>query len=135
MRGRIKSFLRRIFRWITGRPTKSPSVGRIRKVLSTSGMRQKQGFAPGIWSIKANSFTDAYRLLLLLGRQDGLTCMKIGGHIRYHMLLPDDSGYIILSDRVGHRSNTLAVMLFYVDMIPEIKEIRFRHPSESVFVK
>ncbi len=130
MRSRVKNFLRRIFRWITGRPTNSPSVGRIRRVLSKSGMRQKQGYAPGIWSIKADSFTDAYRLLLLLGRQEGLTCIKIGGHICYRMLLPDDSGYIILSDRVGHRSNTLAVMSFYVDMIPVIKEIRFRHPSD-----
>ncbi len=127
MRGWIKVFLRRIFRWITGRPTSSPSVVRIRKVLSTSRMRQKRGFAPGIWNIKADSFTDAYRLLLLLGRQEGLTYIKIGGHICYRMLLPDDSGYIILSDSVGHRSNTLAVMSFYVDMIPEIKEIRFRH--------
>ncbi len=124
MSGRIKSFLRRISGWITGRP--ALSVERIRNVLSTSGMRQKRGFAPGIWSVKADSFAEAYRLLLLLGRQDGLTCVKIGGHICYRMLLPDDSGYIILSDRVGHRSNTLAVMLFYVDMIPDIKEIRFR---------
>ncbi len=124
MRGRIKKILRRLSGWITGRP--SPSAERIRRVLSKSGMRQKQGYAPGIWSIKADSFTDAYRLLLLLGRQDGLTSMKIGGHTLYRMLLSDDSGYIILSDRVGHRSNTLAVMLFYVDMIHDIKEIRFR---------
>lgn len=106
-------------------PAPHPCIGRIRMVLSRSGIRRWKGRAPGVWYVKAKDFTDAYRLLLRLGKQEGLACIKRGGHIRYRLTLPDKSGCIMLSDRVGHRRNTLAVMVFDVTEMSEIKEIRF----------
>lgn len=79
-----------------------------------------------MWYIKAESFTDAYRLLLRLGRQEQLVCLKRGGRVRYRLNLPDGNGNVTLTDKVGNRRNTLAVMSFCVPEIPEIREIRLR---------
>lgn len=107
-------------------------IKQVRLVLSKTGIRQWKGRTPGVWYVKNGSFTDAYRLLLRLGKQEGMAYIKRGGHVRYRLTLPENKGCIILSDRVGHRRNTSAVMLFDIEGIPEIKEIRFLSPANEI---
>ena len=140
MKNKIIGFLKRIFGKITKRPENkktpvrdvsetgtaepSPCIVRIRRVLSDTVIRPVPGNASGVWYIKAESFTDAYRLRL--GRQEQLVCLKRGGRVRYRLNLPDGNGNVTLTDKVGNRRNTLAVMSFFVPQIPEIREIRLR---------
>lgn len=142
MKNKIIGFLKRIFGKITKRPENkktpvrdvsetgtaepSPCIVRIRRILSDTVIRPVPGNASGVWYIKAESFTDAYRLLLRLGRQEQLVCLKRGGRVRYRLNLPDGNGNVTLTDKVGNRRNTLAVMSFCVPEIPEIREIRLR---------
>lgn len=153
MKLKIINFLRSVRRWLSnhcGRkeapqpaapepPASGPDVSdtppcvkRIGQVLEKSGIRRRKGKTPGIWYIKFESFTDAYRLLLRLGNQEGLVCIKSGGYVRYRLNLPDNNGNITLSDRVGYRQDTLAVMLFHIAKMPEIKEIRFQSLPDRV---
>lgn len=106
-------------------------VKRIGQTLRELEIRRRKGQCPDIWHIKSESFTDAYRLLLRLGNQDGLACLRNGGHVRYRLNLPDNNGHIILSERVGNRRDTLAVMLFHIVKMPEIKELRFLNPPDK----
>lgn len=107
-------------------------IKRVRLVLSKTGMRPRKGRTPGVWYVKNGGFTDAYRLLLHLGKQEGLAYIKRGGHVRYRLTLPENKGCIILSDRAGYRRCTSAVMLFDIEEIPEIKEIRFLSPANEI---
>ena len=106
-------------------------VKRIGQTLRKLGIRRRKGQCPGIWHIESESFTDAYRLLLRLGNQDGLVCLRNGGHVHYRLNLPDNNGHIILSEHVGNRRDTLAVMLFHIVKMPEIKELRFLNSPDK----
>ena len=101
-------------------------ISRIRRILSESGMRPLRGNLQGTWYIRTASFNDAYRLLLRLGWQEGLSCSRKGGHIIYRLVLPSGYGSITLSDTGGSRGKDLAVMTLNISGIPDIKEIRFR---------
>ena len=101
-------------------------ISRIRRILSESGMRPLRGNLQGTWYIRTASFNDAYRLLLRLGWQEGLSCSRKGGHIIYRLVLPSGYGSITLSDTGRSRGKDLAVMTLNISGIPDIKEIRFR---------
>ena len=101
-------------------------ISRIRRILSESGMRPLRGNLQGTWYIRTASFNEAYRLLLRLGWQEGLSCSRKGGHIVYRLVLPSDYGSITLSDTGISRRKDLAVMTLNISGIPDIKEIRFR---------
>ena len=101
-------------------------ISRIRRILSESGMRPLRGNQQGTWYIRTASFNDAYRLLLRLGWQEGLSCSRKGGHIIYRLVLPSGYGSITLSDTGRSRGKDLAVMTLNISGIPDIKEIRFR---------
>ena len=139
---RIIGFLKRVFgrrtcnteskaAQVTAVPEKEITVrtsciSRIRRILSESGMRPLRGNLQGTWYIRTASFNDAYRLLLRLGWQEGLSCSRKGGHILYKLVLPSGYGSITLSDTGGSRRKDLAVMTLNVSGITDIKEIRFR---------
>lgn len=139
---RIIGFLKRVFgrrtcnteskaAQVTAVPEKEITVrtsciSRIRRILSESGMRPLRGNLQGTWYIRTASFNDAYRLLLRLGRQEGLSCSRKGGHIIYRLVLPSGYGSITLSDTGISRRKDLAVMTLNISGIPDIKEIRFR---------
>lgn len=101
-------------------------ISRIRRILSESGMRPLRGNLQGTWYIRTASFNDAYRMLLRLGWQEGLSCSRKGGHIIYRLVLPSGYGSITLSDTGRSRGKDLAVMTLNISGIPDIKEIRFR---------
>ncbi len=109
-----------------------PCVKRIRSVLSCSGVRQRKGSAQGVWTVKAKSFTDAYRFLLRMCDPSLVRTVRQAGYVKYRAELPGGEGSILLSDRVGKRKNTLAVMTFRVRSMPEIRELRFCMRSESL---
>lgn len=139
---RIIGFLKRVFgrkvgntekkaAQVTSVPEKEITVrasciSRIRRVLSESDMQPLRSNQQGTWYIRTASFNDAYRLLLCLGWQEGLSCSRKGGHIVYRLVFPSDYGSITLSDTGISRRKDLAVMTFNVSGIPDIKEIRFR---------
>ena len=139
---RIRGFLKRVFgrkvgnteseaAQVTAVPEKEITVrtsciSRIRRVLNESGMQPLRGNQQGTWYIRTASFNDAYRLLLRLGWQEGLSCSRKGGHIVYRLVLPSGYGSITLSDTGGSRRKDIAVMTLNVSGIPDIKEIRFR---------
>lgn len=100
-------------------------VRRMKKVLAWSGLRQRRGNAPGIWSVEVENFADAYRFMLKICDRNHIKSIRQGGHVRYMATLPDGEGNILLSERVGNRKNALAVMTFTVKRMTEIKEIRF----------
>lgn len=101
-----------------------PCVQRIRRLLDMPGIRQRRG-VPGVWQVQADSFTDAYRMLLRFCNYRYIRTIKQAGHIRYKAVLPGGEGTVLLSGRVGNRRNTVAVMTFSVGRLPEIREIRF----------
>lgn len=103
---------------------------RIRRVLDGSGMRRKRG-AEGVWITKAEKFVDAYRLMLRLCSPRYVRCVRQAGHICYKIQLPDSGGSILLHDRTGNRKGTVAVMIFSVRQLPDIKEIRFSSIEKS----
>lgn len=122
-------WIKGLFGKITGRQDAVPDtpelfLRRIRRVLDCSGIRQKRGSA-GVWIAKAGDFTDAYRFMLRLCAPRYVRCVRQAGHVRYKAVLPDGEGSILLSDRVGNRQNTVAVMKFSVGRLTEWKEIRF----------
>lgn len=139
---RIIGFLKRVFgrrtcnteskaAQVTAVPEKEITVrtsciSRIKRILSESGMRPLRGNLQGTWYIRTASFNDAYRLLLRLGWQEGLSCSRKGGHILYKLVLPSGYGSITLSDTGRSRGKDLAVMTLNVSGITDIKEIRFR---------
>ena len=139
---RIIGFLKRVFgrrtcnteskaAQVTAVPEKESTVmtsciSRIKRILSESGMRPLRGNLQGTWYIRTASFNDAYRLLLRLGWQEGLSCSRKGGHILYRLVLPSGYGSITLSDTGRSRGKDLAVMTLNISGIPDIKEIRFR---------
>lgn len=139
---RIIGFLKRVFgrrtcnteskaAQVTAVPEKEITVrtsciSRIKRILSESGMRPLRGNLQGTWYIRTASFNDAYRLLLRLGWQEGLSCSRKGGHIIYRLVLPSGYGSITLSDTGRSRGKDLAVMTLNISGIPDIKEIRFR---------
>lgn len=139
---RIIGFLKRVFgrrtcnteskaAQVTAVPEKEITVrtsciSRIKRILSESGMRPLRGNLQGTWYIRTASFNDAYRLLLRLGWQEGLSCSRKGGHIIYRLVLPSGYGSITLSDTGRSRGKDLAVMTLNVSGITDIKEIRFR---------
>lgn len=139
---RIIGFLKRVFgrrtcnteskaAQVTAVPEKEITVrtsciSRIKRILSESGMRPLRGNLQGTWYIRTASFNDAYRLLLRLGWQEGLSCSRKGGHILYRLVLPSGYGSITLSDTGRSRGKDLAVMTLNISGIPDIKEIRFR---------
>lgn len=103
-----------------------PCVQRIKNVLRGSGMRQRRGCTPGVWTVKVKNFADAYRFLLRMCDCKYICTIRQAGHVRYRVELPDGEGNIFLSDRVGNRKNVVAVMTFRMNGMPEIKEIWFR---------
>ena len=139
---RIIGFLKRVFgrrtcnteskaAQVTAVPEKEITVrtsciSRIKRILSESGMRPLRGNLQGTWYIRTASFNEAYRLLLRLGWQEGLSCSRKGGHIIYRLVLPSGYGSITLSDTGRSRGKDLAVMTLNISGIPDIKEIRFR---------
>lgn len=139
---RIIGFLKRVFgrrtcstesetAKVTAVPEKEITVrtsciSRIRRVLSESGMQSLRGNQQGTWYIRTASFNDAYRLLLRLGWQEGLSYSRKGGHIIYRLVLPSGYGSITLSDTGRSRGKDIAVMTLDVSCISDIKEIRFR---------
>lgn len=149
MKQKIICFLKSIWEWLSdhcGRkrtppptapgpsaagPDVPPCVKHIGQVLAGAEIRRRRGKASGIRYINCESFTDAYRFLLRLGCQEGLVCTKKGGHICYRLDLPDNGGHVILSERVGNRRDTLAVMLFHIAGMPEIKELRFQSRQDK----
>lgn len=105
-----------------GLPVPLPSsLLRIRRILDSSGVRRRRGGAPGVWITKADDFSGAYRFMLRLCAPKHIVCIRQAGHIRYKALLPDGEGSILLSDRVGNRKDTVAVMTFAVGKLPEIR--------------
>lgn len=122
---RVKGLFGKIFRRQDSIPdTLEMVLYRIRNVLDCSGIRQKRG-AEGVWITKAENFMDAYRFMLRLCAPRYVRCVRQAGHICYKIQLPDGGGSILLHDRTGNRKETVAVMMFSVGMIHEIKEIRF----------
>lgn len=105
-------------------------IYRVRRILQESGIRPLRGRLNGTWYIRTESFNDAYRLLLRMGRQEELVCRRKGGHIIYMLPLPDGNGSITLSDNLGNRKNTVALMNLNVAEMSDIKEIRFRFKSK-----
>lgn len=108
------------------------SLLRIRRMLYCSGIRHRRGSTPGVWIAKAENFTDACRFMLRLCAPVYIKSIRQAGHIRYKALLPDGSGSILLSDRVGNRKDTVAVMTFAIRQLPEIREIRFSPCKKGV---
>ena len=107
-----------------------PCVQRIRRLLNMPGIRQRRG-VPGVWQVQADSFTDAYRMLLRFCSPKCIKTIRQAGHVRYKAVLPGGEGTVLLSDRVGNRRNTVAVMIFSVGRLPEIREIRFCLPEKK----
>lgn len=103
----------------------SAPLARIVGVLYCAAVRQRRGGAPGVWVAKADSLEEAYRFMLRLCDPEHIRCIRQAGHVRYKAVLPDGEGSILLSDRVGNRQNTVAVMKFSVGRLTEWKEIRF----------
>lgn len=101
-----------------------PCVQRIRRLLDMPDMRQRRGVS-GVWQTRADSFADAYRVLLRFCSPKCIKVIRQAGHVRYKAVLPDGEGTVLLSDRVGNRRNAVAVMTFAVKRLPEVKEIRF----------
>lgn len=110
---------------VPARQSEPPSVQRIRSAVSCPGVRQRKGCTPGVWIVEAESFAAAYRFLLRMCDPSHVRTIRQAGHVRYRAELPDGVGSILLSERVGNRKNTLAVMTFSVGRMPEIKELRF----------
>lgn len=106
-------------------PTDPLCIRRIRKVIDYPGIRHRKGYAPGVWVKEADSFIDAYRLMLRICDPESITTIRRSGHVRYKVVLPNNEGKVLLSEKVGNRRNTIAVMRFSVLKIPELKEIRF----------
>lgn len=139
---RLYGILVAFFKWIkglfgkiTGRQdtvTDTPELfmHRIRRVLDSSGIRQKRGGTAGVWIAKAGNFMDAYRFMLRLCAPRYIRCVRQAGHVCYKVQLPDGGGSILLHDRIGNRKEMVAVMTLSVGQFPEIREIRF-YPAEK----
>lgn len=113
----------------TGDEEKSHVVGndvqRIKMALVCAKARVRRGDSLGIWIMKASCFNDAYRFFFPLCCQSRIRYVRKGSYFCYEAHLPDGQGNIRLSENVGNRRNTLAVISVDVEALPDVKEIRF----------
>jgi len=106
-------------------------VRRIRLAFELSGVRRLKSRKPGIWSVGAESFADAYRFMLLICDIGRIGRVKGAGCVRYAVSLQGGEGRIVLSESAGNGGNTLAVMTFDIEKLPDVKELRFRCAAKS----
>lgn len=102
-----------------------PCALRIRQMLDLPEVRPRRGFTPGVWQTGTDNFVGAYRMLLRLCPPSCIKIARKAGRIRFVAVLPDGTGSILLTDKVGNRRDAIAVMTFSVADIPELKELRF----------
>lgn len=103
----------------------SPYVRRIIRVMSACEVSRRRGGATGVWTAKAQGYADAYRFMLRLCGSPLVKVERRSGHVCHKAVFPDGTGSILLSEKVGYRRGSLAVMRLDVSGLPDVLEIRF----------
>lgn len=98
-----------------------------RITLLTSGLKPYRRRTPEVKRMKVESFTDAYRFLLMLCDKPDFFFHPKGGHLFYMVILPGNAGTLELTDKVrGADKSVVAILRLDIPACrSEVKEIRF----------
>lgn len=95
--------------------------------LLTAGLKPYRRRTPQVKRMKVESFTDAYRFLLMLCDKPDFSFHRKGGHLFYVVILPGNAGTLELTDKVrGWDKTAVAILKLHIPACrSEVKEIRF----------
>lgn len=95
--------------------------------LLTAGLKPYRRRTPAVKRMKVESFTDAYRFLLMLCGKPDFSFHRKGGHLFYMVILPGNAGTLELTDKVrGWDKSVVAILKLHLPACrSEVKEIRF----------
>lgn len=98
-----------------------------RIALLTAGLKPYRRRTPEVKRIKVESFTDAYRFLLMLCDKPDFSFHRRRGHLLYVVILPGNAGTLELTDKVrGADKSVVAILRLDIPACrSEVKEIRF----------
>lgn len=98
-----------------------------RIALLISPLKPYRRRTPEVKRMKVESFTDAYRFLLMLCGKPDFSFHRKGGHLFYMVILPGNAGTLELTDKVcGWDKSVVAILkLDILTCRSEVKEIRF----------